>query len=79
MEGHAQIKQGITEKTSKKLMELLWLQGKILVQNSLSEKGLEFFSFNYTKYPKFRNLQFSFNYEMELRHHNTNDSEVFLP
>lgn len=45
MEGHAQIKLRITEKHLEKLMELLWLQGKMPVQNLLSEKGLEFFSF----------------------------------
>lgn len=72
VEGHVQIKECITEKQLKKLIELVWLWGKISIQNLLSEKGLEFFCFTLQMSHIYKSsvMQFIFNYKMEPTHHN---------
>lgn len=82
MEGHAQIKQCITEKHSKKFNGITLATGKDSHSEFTFRERPGVFQLYYTKHPKFRDLQsrkFSFNYKMELRHHSTNDSEVILP
>jgi len=72
MEGCVQIKQCITEKQLKKLIELVWLWGKISIQNLLSEKGLEFLLLSLQRSHTYKSsfMQFIFNYEVELTHYN---------